>query len=44
MTLQLYFIAGEPQKLDGQKFMSLELSFCQHFKKNRAFKHLRGIG
>ena len=39
----LLFMAGEPQKLDRQKYMSLESSFRKLFK-NRIFSHLRGIG
>ena len=41
--ITLLFVAGEPQKLDGQKFISLEWSFHKLFK-NTTFTHLRGIG
>ena len=39
----LLFIAGEPQKLDRQKYISLESSFCKLFK-NTTFRHFRSIG
>ena len=38
----LLFIAGEPQRLDEQKYASLESSFHNLFK-NTTFRHL-GIG
>ena len=38
----LLFIAGEPQKLDRQNYISLELSFGKLFK-NTTYRHLRGI-
>ena len=37
------FIAGEPPKLDRQKYITLESSFHKLFK-NTTLKHLRGIG
>ena len=37
----LLFIAGEPQMLDKQNYVSLELSFHTLFKKV-AFRHLKG--
>ena len=39
----LLVIAGEPQKLDRQKYILLELSFHK-LSKNTIFRHLRGIG
>ena len=38
----LLFIAGEPHKLDRQKYVSMELSFHKLFK-NTTFRHLGGI-
>ena len=38
----LLFIAGELQKLDRQKYKSLESSFHK-LVKNTTFKHLTGI-
>ena len=37
------FIAGEQQKLDRQKYISLKSSFHKLFK-NTTFRHLRCIG
>ena len=39
----LLFIAGEPQKLDRQKYVSQESSFHKLFE-NTIFKDLRSIG
>ena len=40
----LLFIAGEPQKVDRQTYISIKSSFHKLFK-NTAFRHLRlGIG
>ena len=39
----LLFIAGEPQKLDGQKYVSLESSFIR-FPKITTVRHLKSIG
>ena len=38
-----FFIAGEPQKLDRQKYASLKSSFHKHFK-TTSLRSLRGIG
>ena len=35
-------MAGEPQKLDKQKYISQEFSFHKLFK-NTALRHLQGI-
>ena len=39
----LLFIAGEPQKLERQKYISLISSFHKLLK-NTTFRHLRDIG
>ena len=39
----LLFIAGEPQKLDRQKYVLLGSFFLKLFK-NTAFRHFKGTG
>ena len=40
---ETFFIAGESQKLDRQKSISLEWSFHKLLK-NTTFRHVEGIG
>ena len=41
--IKLLYLPRKPQKLDRQKYISMELSFYNIFK-NTTFGHLRGIG